>query len=58
MTSTETAVRTLLDGYADAIRDKDIDRLMSHYSHGSVYFDLVAPLRFVGASERHAQGWA
>lgn len=51
MTSTESAVRALLDSYSEAIRDKNIDRLMSHYSQDSVYFDLVAPLRFVGVGE-------
>jgi ketosteroid isomerase-like protein len=29
---------------------KDIDRLMSHYSHDIIYFDLVPPLQYVGAA--------
>jgi ketosteroid isomerase-like protein len=50
MASTPSEVRALLDSRADAIRLKDIDRLMSLYSPDIVYFDLVPPLRYVGSA--------
>jgi ketosteroid isomerase-like protein len=50
VTSTESEVRALLDSQAEAMRRKDIDRLMSHYSPDIVYYDVVPPLRFVGSA--------
>lgn len=51
MTSTETEVKALLDGWSGATRARDIDRLMSLYAEDAVYFDLVPPLRFNLAAE-------
>lgn len=50
MASTESKVRTLFDGQAEAMRRKDIDRLMSFYSPDVVYFDVVPPLQYAGAA--------
>jgi len=47
-TSLEAEVVELLDRRVDACRAKDIDRLMSLYSEDIVYFDVVAPLQFIG----------
>jgi uncharacterized protein (TIGR02246 family) len=47
----ENEVKALLDGWSDATRARDIDRLMSLYAPDAIYFDLVAPLRFTGAPE-------
>lgn len=63
MVSTQSEIRALLDNQFDAMRMKDIDRLMSLYSPDVVYFDTVPPLQFVGAAalrERFMQwfdGW-
>lgn len=43
-------VKTLLDSRSEAIRMKDIDRLMSSYSPDVVYFDTVPPLQYVGSA--------
>ncbi|GLQ57135.1 YybH family protein [Devosia nitrariae] len=43
-------VKALLDGRSEAIRMKDIDRLMSFYSPDVVYFDTVPPLQYVGTA--------
>jgi ketosteroid isomerase-like protein len=51
MASTESDVGSLFDRRSEAIRMKDIDRLMSLYSADIVYFDLVPPLRYVGTTE-------
>lgn len=43
-------VRALLDSRIEACRAKDIDRLMSLYAPGIVYFDCIPPLAgFIGS---------
>jgi ketosteroid isomerase-like protein len=42
-------VTTVLDNRVEAVRAKDIDRLMSLYSPGIVYFDVIPPHQFIGA---------
>lgn len=49
MTSNDAEIRALLDSWADGIRKKDIDRLMSVYSPDIVYFDVVPPLQIKGS---------
>jgi len=49
--SHDSEIRDLLDGWADACRAKDIDRLMSLYAADIVYFDVVPPLQFTGRDE-------
>jgi ketosteroid isomerase-like protein len=46
----ESEIRTLIESRSEAIRMKDIDRLMSLYSPGIVYFDAVPPLQYVGSA--------
>lgn len=50
MTSTQPEVSSLLDSWSEAIRTKDIDRLMSLYAPDIVYFDVVPPLRYTGSA--------
>jgi ketosteroid isomerase-like protein len=50
MASTQSEVRALLDSRSEAMRLKDIDRLMALYSPDIVYFDLVPPLQYVGSA--------
>ena len=38
----------LFDGWAEAIRAKDVDGSLSHYAPTVLAFDLVEPLRYVG----------
>jgi len=40
-----------LERRVEACRAKDIDGLMSLYSPDIVYFDVVAPLQFIGSDE-------
>ena len=42
-------IKALLDSRSDAVRIKDIDRLMSLYSPNVVYFDVVPGLQFTGS---------
>jgi ketosteroid isomerase-like protein len=46
----QVEVRTLLEERSESMRAKDIERLMALYSADIVYFDLVPPLRYVGAA--------
>ena len=45
----QSKIATFLDSRSEAIRTKDIDQLMSHYSPDIIYFDLVPPLQYVGS---------
>jgi ketosteroid isomerase-like protein len=47
---TESDVRALLEVQAEAMRTKNLDRLMSLYHPDIVYFDVVPPLRFAGSA--------
>jgi len=55
MVSTESDVSTLLHRRSEAMRAKDIDRLMALYSTDIVYFDLVPPLRYAGTAALRAR---
>jgi ketosteroid isomerase-like protein len=48
--STQSEVRAPIDTRSEAIRRKDIDRLLSFYSPDIVYFDLVPGLRYTGST--------
>ena len=50
MASTQSEVSALLESWSEAIRIKDIDRLMSLYSPDIVYFDLVPGLQYTGSA--------
>ena len=50
MTSTQSEVSALLDRWSEAIRAKDIDRLMALYAPDIVYFDVVPPLHYTGSA--------
>jgi ketosteroid isomerase-like protein len=50
MPSTEYEVGALFDDQFQAMRTKDIDRLMPLYSPDIIYFDVVPPLQFVGST--------
>jgi uncharacterized protein (TIGR02246 family) len=49
MASTQAEVRALLDSWSEAVRSKDIDRLMALYAPDIVYFDVVPPLHYSGS---------
>jgi ketosteroid isomerase-like protein len=50
MASSESEVGALLARRSEAMRMKDIDRLMPLYASDIVYFDLVPPLRYAGTA--------
>ena len=59
MDSPQSEITALLDRWSEAVRDRDIDKLMSLYSTDIVYFDLVPPLQITGAAavRRNFQRW-
>jgi ketosteroid isomerase-like protein len=50
MDSTQPEITALFDSQAEAIRTKNIDRLMSLYSPDILYFDVVPSLRYAGSA--------
>jgi ketosteroid isomerase-like protein len=54
----EAQIRALIDERVKAIRDGDVDRLMSHHAPDVLAFDALNPLQYAGAEtvrERAAQ---
>jgi uncharacterized protein (TIGR02246 family) len=45
----EAQIRQLIDNWAKALRAKDINGLMSHYTPDILVFDLAPPLQYAGA---------
>src|SRR5215468_1706864 len=45
----EAAIKRVIEGGIEAIRNKDIGGVMSLYAQEVVSFDIVPPLRYVGA---------
>jgi ketosteroid isomerase-like protein len=52
----ETTIRTLIDDMAKALREKDADRVLSHYAANTVRFDLAPPLQYAGTDAVDKQG--
>jgi PhnB protein len=50
-------IRGLVDDWARALRAKDVDGVMAHYTADSVTFDLAPPLISTGADAKGLQGW-
>lgn len=48
----EAQIRECLESWARALRAKDVDRVMSHYTPDFLSFDLAPPLQHVGAVNR------
>ena len=49
-------IRTLVNGFAKAVHDKDVDALMTHYAPELVVFNIVPPLREKGV-EANRKSW-
>jgi uncharacterized protein (TIGR02246 family) len=55
----EAQIYALIDAWAQAIRARDINGVMSHYAADIVTFDLAPPLQYVGAEalRKNLQAW-
>jgi PhnB protein len=47
--SDEAQIRGLINDWAESVRTKDVDGIMSHYAADIVTFDLAPPLQYAGA---------
>jgi ketosteroid isomerase-like protein len=57
----EAEIKRVIEGWVEALRARDIDGVMSIYAPELVSFDLVPPLRYVGADtyRKHwLEGWS
>ena len=43
-TADEAQIRQLIDGWARAIRDKNVEAAVSHYARDILLYDLAPPL--------------
>lgn len=55
MATTQAEIRALLDSRSEAMRLKDIDRLMALYAPDIIYFDIVPPLQYAGSAALRAR---
>src|SRR4051794_17020479 len=46
----ETAIRKLLEDWIRSLHDRDIEGVMSIYAQEVVSFDIVPPLKYIGAN--------
>ncbi|HUF04773.1 MAG TPA: nuclear transport factor 2 family protein [Aridibacter sp.] len=53
------SVRELIDDWAVAVRSKDVERVMAHYTSDVVAFDVVNPLEYKGTDlvRERLTGW-
>src|SRR5262245_15022243 len=47
--SNQAQIRQLVDRWAESLRSKDVNAVMSHYAPDIVTFDLAPPLQYRGA---------
>ena len=56
-TTNDAQIRTRLDVWAKAVRDKDVEAVMFHYASDIQLFDLAPPLQYQGA-DACRKNWA
>jgi uncharacterized protein (TIGR02246 family) len=49
----ESEIRSIIEGWAQAVRTRDSKALASHFAPRTVVFDLVNPLQYKGADDVH-----
>jgi uncharacterized protein (TIGR02246 family) len=54
--SNQAQIRQLMDHWAEAVRAKDVNGVMSHYAPDIVVFDLAPPLQYRGA-DAYRKNW-
>src|SRR5919109_298054 len=52
----QAEIRRLVEQWAEALRAKDVDGIMSHYASDLVVFDLAPPLQYKGANA-YRENW-
>jgi uncharacterized protein (TIGR02246 family) len=54
--SDQAEIRQLIDRWAESLRSKNVNAVMSHYAPDIVAFDLAPPLQYRGA-ETYRKSW-
>ena len=49
----ETQIRQLIEDWAAAVRNKDIEKILAHHASDIVMFDVPEPFKSVGIDEYH-----
>src|SRR5262249_43493962 len=52
----QAEIRQLIDRWAESLRSKNVNAVMSHYAPDIVAFDLAAPLQYRGA-DTYRKNW-
>ena len=47
-TTDETQIRAIIEDYSEGLRNKDVERCVSHYTDDVVQFNLAPPLEYRG----------
>jgi ketosteroid isomerase-like protein len=56
MANNETQIRELIENWAQAVRNKDIDAILTHHSPDIVMYDVPEPFKSVGI-EAYRKTW-
>lgn len=56
MSADEDVIRQLMDDWANAVRSKDVDAVMSNFTPDVLSFDVVNPLQYRGIDAARARG--
>jgi ketosteroid isomerase-like protein len=54
--NTREQIQTLLKAWCDAVRDKDLDKIMAYYAPDIVAYDAIIKLQFKGA-QAYREHW-
>lgn len=57
MNKDEAEVRTLIENWAKAVREKDMDKILAHHTDDFVMFDVPPPFKSVGL-EAYRKTWS
>jgi ketosteroid isomerase-like protein len=55
--SNETQIRKMIDDWADALRSKSAEGVLSHYAPGLVHFSLAPPLLSAESDAKNLNAW-
>jgi ketosteroid isomerase-like protein len=55
-TLAEAQIRELIDGYAKAVRSRDLKGITANYAKDVVFFDAIPPLKYTGV-EAYQKNW-
>jgi ketosteroid isomerase-like protein len=53
----DAQIRALVDGWAEALRARNVEGVMAHHAPDSLTFDLAPPLISTGADAKGLQAW-